>query len=130
MAKCWLLTWNAGDRWDDWEELPEIAEQSMNGEILDEEQAWSVMNTKSVQVGDKVYLLRQGENRPGLVASGIAYSTPWPEAHWDGSGKTTNYIDIAWTALIDPDIHPPLPPGELNTGVTGLIKWNTQRSGI
>ena len=130
MAKCWLLTWNQGERWDEWEELPEIAEQSMNGSIVDEDQNWSVMNTKSVQVGDKVYLLRQGEDRPGLVATGIAYSAPETQEHWDGSGKKTNYIDIAWTAVLDPDIHPPLHRDELNTGVTGFIKWNTQRSGI
>lgn len=130
MSTNWLITWNPA-KWQ-WpgDMLPKISRRSMSGEIIAGDQSWSVSNTKRVQLGDKVYLMRQGRNQPGLVASGIAYGSPYPGDHWNESGDSTNYIDIAWTAIIDPDTHPPLPRDELKTGITDHVNWSTQRSGI
>ena len=130
MPTSWLLTWNP-TKWQ-WpgDMLPKISLRSMNGEIIAGDQSWSVANTRRVQLGDKIYLMRQGRNQPGLIASGIAYGSPYPGGHWNESGDSTNYIDIAWTAIIDPDTHSPLPRDELKTGLTDHVNWSTQRSGI
>lgn len=75
---------------------------------------WSTGNrTGGIHPGDRVFLLRQGRRGRGIVGSGEAVdfsgnAGPGDEiirsgAHWDGSGATTNYVDVLWDRLVAPD---------------------------
>jgi 5-methylcytosine-specific restriction protein A len=67
---------------------------------------WSTGSTKRIQVGDRVFLLRQGPASPGLVGSGIVTKANFRDIHWDESkraqGFKTNYIRLEWDAMVLP----------------------------
>jgi 5-methylcytosine-specific restriction protein A len=44
-------------------------------------------------------LLLQGKQR-GLIGHGVVTSEPWPDKHFDGSGRTTNFVDVSFDALL------------------------------
>lgn len=91
-----ILGWNRDfeDVWplDDYEKCRLTCEK---GGIVKEQ--WSVGNHINIDIGTECYMLVQGQNHPrGLVARGYTISTPEEGDHWDGSEKTTNYIQIHW----------------------------------
>ncbi|MEZ4383830.1 MAG: HNH endonuclease [Nannocystaceae bacterium] len=63
-------------------------------------------NTKRIQRDDRLLLLRQNQDR-GLIGSGWARSTVFTDDHWDGSSRTSNYVDFEITAFL-PDGHLPI----------------------
>lgn len=99
-----LLTWNPNNsRWDS---LADDVEAVRNGEPLDEESNWSVGVRKSgIGRGDRFFMLRQGPEPRGIMASGTVQSEVWQDQRWTGEG-TANYVDITFDALIDPDEEP------------------------
>ena len=75
----YLLTWNPS-RWS-WPELARAAYLVREeGSAL---QRWSVGNTRKIGVGDRVFLLRQGVEPRGIVASGVVIEPPYEDLHWD-----------------------------------------------
>lgn len=65
----YLLTWNP--KKFDWkkEGYNKLVAKIQNGKTVLFD--WSCGNTKAIQLGDRVFLLRQGKNLPGLIGSGI-----------------------------------------------------------
>src|SRR5688572_27086651 len=62
----YLLTWSPLTwRWDAYDD--DVA-RSTRGDAVEME--WATGNTKRIVPGDRVFLLRQGRDRPGIVASG------------------------------------------------------------
>jgi len=127
MPKSWLLTWNP--KKTVFPDLSEKSKQTQNSKLVIEDWSWVVQNNRTIQYGDKVFLTRR-KDRPGLVGSGIALSQPKEGPHSSDPNKTTNWIAIGWTALVDPDTNSPLLQEELDSGSTSQIHWTTQRSGI
>lgn len=88
------------ERWD-WDERDEaIAITATGGRYVE---PWSVGNRKSeMSDGDVVYLLKQGPEPRGIVASGIVRSEVRQEEHWDDSpGREANYVDVDWERVVD-----------------------------
>lgn len=74
----YLLTWNP-DRWS-WDSFDEDVARAVRGEIVEME--WSTGNTNRITPGDRLFLLRQGSNRPGLIGSGHAGRAVHPGPHY------------------------------------------------
>jgi translation elongation factor EF-1beta len=55
-------------------------------------QRWSCGNTKSIQTGDRIFLLKVGTEPKGIIAAGFATSTPFYERHWSGEKKEISQI--------------------------------------
>jgi hypothetical protein len=57
---------------------------------------WSCGNSKSIANGDRLFLLRQGEEPRGIVGVGYAESEPYRDTHWREekakAGRTTMYL--------------------------------------
>ena len=67
---------------------------------------WSCGNSIYIKPGDHAFLLRQGKDRRGIVASGVVTSEVFEELHWDQEnheGETTKYCDITWTTQLPID---------------------------
>lgn len=122
----YLLTWNPR-KWP-WVDLEkDLEELQQNGILLG---TWSSGNTKRILPGDRVFLLRQGVEPRGLVASGWALSSPYSERHWGDEGPLARealYIDVEWDAL---GAVPIVLRPELNEEPFVGVNWNTQVSGI
>jgi predicted HNH restriction endonuclease len=124
----YLLTWNP-DAWT-WTDLDEdLAKIKENGFF---EGTWSCGLTKSIQVDDRVFLLRQGKEPRGIIASGHATSTYYVDTHWDSEkaalGVTAQYIRVRFDQLFDP-FDQIIPRSQLDIGVLASMHWDSQMSG-
>ena len=121
-TKAWLLTWKPTTwEWTNYKETVESVQSNVSVE-----DRWSCGNTKSIQPGDRIFLLRQGPDKPGVVGTGIANSC-FVDFHWDESGKQTRYAGFTWESLVD--VYGVLPRQTLLAELPD-INWNTQSSGI
>lgn len=122
----YLLIWNP-KRWH-WDIEPDIAALKAQGFF---DGRWSCGRTKRIESGDRVYLLRQGMEPRGIMASGQAKSSPYPKAHWDESrDDDALYIDVRFDALLDPEQEGILLLVQLQNGSLASVNWRTQTSGI
>ena len=105
-----LLTWNPAV-WD--------------GEIIDPCD-WSCGNNKRIKVGDRLFLIRQGTEPRGMVASGKALSDVFEDD--EGVRRVRMGIDI----LLDAEIEEIYPRSELivlNDGLAEPMNWGVRTSG-
>lgn len=126
----YLLTWSPR-KWP-WKDLPRrIGEIKKKGFCVSD---WSCGNNKSIAEGDRLFLLRQGEEPRGIVGAGWAESEPYEEIHWREEkarvGRTTMYLTVRWEKLLNPETESIFPREWLNGGVLSRVNWNTQISGI
>ncbi|HYP01808.1 MAG TPA: EVE domain-containing protein [Pyrinomonadaceae bacterium] len=126
----YLLTWSPKKwRWVDLSQrISEIKKKSFC--VTD----WSCGNNRSIAKGDRLFLLRQGEEPRGIVGAGYAVSEPYAEIHWRPEkarqGKTTMYLTVRWEMLLNPETESIFPREWLNEGLLSKVNWNTQISGI
>lgn len=124
--RTFLLTYNP-ERW-----------QMLDGEWLDDVEAaragasvvgrWSTGSRTDLDIGDRVYLLRQGPEPRGVIASGWTTSEGYADVHWNDPERTANYVDVGWDALVPMD--EPLATSLLLTDVV-QVDWNhLQASGV
>ena len=94
-----ILTWNPQKyRWNENEYL-DFVERTARGEgvIMD----WSTGGRiGGVSSGDRVFVLRQGTQGRGIVASGTVVSEIYQDQDWDGSGGLANYVDVLLERLV------------------------------
>jgi 5-methylcytosine-specific restriction protein A len=123
-----LFAWNP-NRWD-WEDLRESIEHLEKVGYV--ERRWSCGNSKSIRKGDRVFLIRLGNEPRGIVGSGYAKSSYYVAPHWDGTeNKTTNYIDIEFDILINPKENKLFDKESLESiDKNNLQQWFPQQSGI
>lgn len=124
----YLLTWKP-TRWH-WHDLAdEVHEVGTTGYC---DSRWSSGRTKKIVPGDRLFLLRQGSDRPGIMASGWATSYVLEDAHFDVErpNDTALYVDARFDALLDPDSTELLRREDLHTGHLASVNWNSQSSGI
>jgi len=50
--------------------------------------------------GDRVFLLRQGTQGRGIIASGTVLKDISSDVHWDGSGRQANFVDLIWECVV------------------------------
>ena len=126
----YLLAWNS-KRWD-WDSLAEASDAVRTGKkIVDR---WSCGKSKRPQVGDRVFVIRLGEQPKGIFASGTIVQPPYEDEHWDeknaAAGKTCNFVKVRFDTLLDPDTDRILPREILNTAPFSNMHWDTQMSGV
>jgi 5-methylcytosine-specific restriction protein A len=125
----YLLTWNPKN-WP-WADLPEIARKLSEGVPV--EQRWSCGNSRTIPVGSRVFLLRQGVEPKGVIASGWVTQPPFPEPHWDAERATRGdeafYVRFAADALINPDVEQPLDVRGMLSGPLTELQLDAPASG-
>lgn len=125
-----LLTWSP-KKWE-WRDLSRrIGEIKRKGFCVTD---WSCGNNKSIAGGDRLFLLRQGEEPRGIVGAGWAASESYEAIHWRTEkarvGRRTMYVQVRWEKLLNPESESILPREWLNEGALSKVNWNTQISGI
>ena len=108
-----------------WEGLDDdIALVKANGTIQDN---WSVVSHKTIQPGDRAYIVRLGLEPKGIFASGYISSVPFLALR---KGRTYYRIEITLDVLMNPDKQPILALDILKTGNLAAQNWTPQASGI
>lgn len=122
-----LLSWNP-DKWD-WIDIDSaINDLQVTGLYRD---SWSCGVNKSIQIGDRLFLIRLGKEPKGICASGYAISNVYQGTHWSGDpSKLANYIIFEYDVLLNPAKDKILEMDILKTGILAEQHWSTQNSGI
>ncbi len=125
----YLLTWNPNRYRGDW--IDTIDEESSI------QRTWSVGNRKHISAGDRVFLMRQGEEPRGIMGAGLvtedgSHPGPhWPDQLHPHRSDDALYACIEFHALVDPK-----DPADLFASREWLqstypdVHWDTQQSGI
>ena len=130
----YLFVWNP-KRWK-WQGLEEAIEQvEQKGYCT---YRWSCINSKSLNPGDRIFLLKLGTEPKGIIAAGYARTTPFLDKHWSGENKNAFYIKLDFEVLLNPEKEPILTVDRLNQSEISqkarsiLYKqnWTPQSSGI
>ena len=125
----YLLTWNPKN-WH-WAGLADIAESVENGPPV--EQRSSCGNSRSITVGSRVSLLRQGVEPKGIIASGWVTKAPFAAPHWNSdraaTGEQAHFIVFVADALLDPSVSVPLDLRVNATGPLSKVQLDAPASG-
>jgi hypothetical protein len=125
MSKTYILTWNPLAY--PWKEMEQQAEAVRVIGHLDAD--WTCGRTKRISDGDRIFLLRQREEPRGIVASGVAISSPYEQPHWDGTGRSIWFLRIRFDAIVGVRGKPLLPVSELQKAVPIPNDWGPRNSG-
>lgn len=126
----YLLTWNP-EKWS-WDDLENCVEEVKAMGF--HPGRWSCGRNKKIKEGDRLFLIRQGVEPRGVVASGWATSDVIDAEHWDDAkrvqGQRALYVWVRFDILLDADREPILPRIKLNSGILKEMHWDSQTSGI
>src|SRR2546422_5052409 len=86
---------------------------------------WWGVRSKSVTIGSRLFLLRQGVEPKGIVGSGWATSAPRlrtpPEP-----GRINHIVDVVFDMMLDPDKYSPLDWRTFTMPPLSEVHWTTQ----
>src|SRR5262245_58474636 len=99
----YLLTWNPA-KWN-WADLEQVSGQTAAGNPF--RALWSCGNTRSIQRGDRVFLLKQGQEPRGLMASGWVLSDevaslPHHDEERARQGQTAFRVEVEFERILNP----------------------------
>ena len=131
--KAWLFTWNR-DRWPWDDKLYGYKELISNIQQIGHAYAvWTCGVNKSIQPGDRIFLIKLGSKPKGIVASGTAISPVFEGNHWDSekqkAGIRARRIYLDFDKIKDCDKDQILDFETLKT-ISSSFNWSTQSSGI
>jgi 5-methylcytosine-specific restriction protein A len=122
----YLFVWNP-NKWN-WITLEQsIGQLFETGRVTEK---WSVVSHKSIQEGDRAFLIRVGKEPKGIFASGFVSFPPFLSRHWSGENKDVYRVMIDFEVLLNPDKDPILGIDILKTGTLIEQHWTPQASGI
>lgn len=130
---CYLLTWNhkkfRNDSDESWyRDGPSIVRRKGF-----DDRRWSCGRNKRIQLGDCVFMLRQGEDPRGILASGEVIGASKSDRHWNPDspvGATSQYVEVRWRAMADARAEGVLTLHEISQDPAIKVHWRTQSSGI
>lgn len=127
-SHAWLLSWNPKN-WT-WTSYAEDRLNTIKGQTV--VLPWRINNTHVV-VGDRVYLVRSGDEPRGIIARGTVKSAPYQTPHYDAAradaGEMQQTIDVGFDDIRDPQQDGFLKPSDLGK-LSGDQHWTPQASGI
>ena len=131
--KTWLFTWNE-ERWH-WNDSLNGYKELMNdiSQIGHAYCKWTCGVNKSIQPGDRIFLIKLGSAPKGIVASGYAATSVFEGTHWDldkmKQGKRARRIFVDFDKIKDYESDCILGFDKL-TEISNTFKWSSQSSGI
>lgn len=121
--RAFLFGWNPVKF--EWADLDEDIAKLKSGEVLEDN--WSAASHKTIQPGDRAYVVRVGVEPKGIFASGIISSEPYVAYR---NGRHYYRVSIQFDTLLNPDKEPILTLDILKTGDLAKQTWTPQASGI
>lgn len=129
LVATYLLNYNP-IRWE-WEGINEAIKQlKQSSSYID---SWSCGNRKNIEVGDRIFIIKLGNEERGIIASGLVHNGWYQDISWDEekvkAGRLANYIDVDFDIILNPKKNI-LKYEELQRGKLGEMEWSNQSSGI
>src|SRR4051812_8062488 len=109
----YLLTWNPKN-WT-WDTLSDVAEKTRLG--TPHKERWSTGKRKDIRKGDRVFLIRLGQEPKGIIGVGTSQGTCKEDDHWDGvKGNKALYIPVSFERILDPEVDELLDVANIKSG--------------
>lgn len=100
--KTWLITHNP-DNWQ-WPNFEDVIRQTKNGNMATE--SWTC-SSKSVSLGDRVFVMRTGDKGRGIFAAGHCTRESYDAPHYDpvkaANGEVAAHIDVEFDWIQNPE---------------------------
>lgn len=109
----------------EWADLDDDITLLHSGEVLEDN--WSAASHKSIQPGDRAFVVHVGVEPKGIFASGVISSHPYPAYR---NGRSYYRVNIRFDTLLNPQKEPILTLDILKTGDLAKQTWTPQASGI
>jgi len=122
----YLLTWNPG-KWQ-WANIQDCITLINEHGFCSER--WNIKARKKIDKGDRVFLMRLGQEPRGISASGWVASQAYEDEHWSDNSKTAWYVDVHFDTIIDPNQGTVFPIELLRQGDYANVNWPPRASGI
>ena len=128
----WLLAWNPKNY--DWENVEKpydyntvISNTKKQGAYSD---TWRCVS-KNIKTGDRIFIIRLGQNPKGIIATGYAVSDSYIDEYDDGiiSNNNLRIVDICITGFLDYHTEPLISQDLLKEKFPEQ-QWSPQGSGI
>ena len=123
--KCYLMRWNPTISSFTEKDYEECVANMQNGMFR---LTWSIREWEEARRGDLFFMLRTGDDKAGIVFTGLFISDPYPADDWDGTSKRRMYVDMICTNTIDPKKKPRISPKQLQEAIPS-IDWMQGHSG-
>ncbi|MCQ2127020.1 MAG: UvrD-helicase domain-containing protein [Bacteroidaceae bacterium] len=124
LPKTYLLRWNPTISSFKLEAYRDAVRKYPNGFGSD----WSIYEWEQAHEGDMFFMLRTGDDNPGIVWRGIFSSAPYEGDDWAGNNRKRMYVDFETTAFEDPDKPLPVSLAMLESAIPE-IDWQKGHSG-
>ena len=131
--RTWLFIWNA-DRWA-WDDYL-TGYQELKSDIENIGHAylkWSCGVNKSIEAGDRIFMIKLGSAPKGIVASGYALTNVFEGTHWDDErkklGKKARRVYIDFDCIRDYQSEDIL-GFDILKSISDEYHWSSQSSGI
>lgn len=90
---------------------------------------WSVYDYQHTNIWDRFYMMRVGDDCPGIIMGGRFSSNPQKAEDWSGKGRPTFYCDLDIGYVADPSSMPYIPLSVLQREIPEF-DWATGHSGV
>ncbi|MBP5398372.1 MAG: hypothetical protein J6Y32_07115 [Bacteroidales bacterium] len=129
----WLFTWNPTRYpWND-RLTGYLTLKNQISQVGSAFHTWSCGVNKSIITGDRIFLIRLGEEPRGIIASGYAATGVFESPHWNPerarNGERSKRIYIEFDKILDVEKEKILPLSELKH-IASDYCWSPQSSGI
>ena len=89
---------------------------------------WSIYDWQEARRGDFFFMMRTGDDKPGIVFTGQFISDPYPSDDWAGTNRRRMYVDMFCLPPSKPGGKPRIPLKKLQAAIPS-INWAEGHSG-
>jgi hypothetical protein len=89
---------------------------------------WSIFDWQEAKRGDFFYMMRTGDEQPGIVFNGLLLSDPYPMEDLTGNAERKMYVDVVCMNVSEPGETPQIPLRELQAAIPDF-DWSKGHSG-
>ena len=90
---------------------------------------WSIYDWQEARRGDVFYMMRVGDDKAGIVFSGMFITDPYPADDWAGSNKRRMYVDMICFSPSKSVAKPRLSLQQLESTIPSM-EWAQGHSGV
>lgn len=98
-------------------------------QTLDSNFNWSIYEWEKVGKGDRIFFMRVGRGKVGIMASGWLCSDTYEDDDWQGSNEKRMYADILFDVMIHPHRNTILDTKTLEKEIPS-VDWKGGHSGV
>jgi hypothetical protein len=124
-TKTYLLRWNPAISSFKEEDFKECVKRENHGMFR---LNWSIYEWEEARKGDLFFMMRVGDDKPGIFFAGQFISDPYPADDWAGTTKRRMYVDMICTNYIKPGAAPRVSLEKLEKEIPE-INWSKGHSG-